>query len=160
MSSSVSAPVLWDGNGNFQDGALVGIQADAIVVGYVQKPAGPWPPPYPNPTQIQTLQVKDRRFGTLYLLWTMEQWQSAANITFASPTTEGTYSVTITGSPVSEITAAQLFNKVIDQVSIGGTVQDMATYTYTQNVGGLTGAISFTDPISPTAVIIVLFHSA
>lgn len=160
MSLSVSAPVLWDGNGAFLDGASVGIQADAIVVGYVMKPSGPSIPnqPLPGSIPVQCLQLKDRRYGTLYTTWTLAQWQSAANITNASPTTEGEYNVTITGSPVSEITTTQLFNKVIDQVSVGGTVQDPTTYSYSQ--GTSTGTITFDSPISPTAVITVLFHSA
>lgn len=76
MSRTVSAPVLWDGNGNFQNNALVGVEANAIVVGPVMKPTSPG-----NITQVQTLQVKDRRFGTLYLNWTLSQWQEAANST-------------------------------------------------------------------------------
>lgn len=82
MSLNVSAPVLWDGEGNFLDGALVGIQANAIVVGYVQKPSGPSIPnqPLPGSTTVQCLQVKDRRLGTLYLTWTLEQWQAFTNI--------------------------------------------------------------------------------
>lgn len=160
MSLSISAPVLWDGNGTFLDGATVGIQADAIVVGYVMKPSGPSIPnqPLPGSIPVQCLQLKDRRYGTLYTTWTLAQWQGAANIIHASPTTEGQYSVTITGSPVSFIAATELFNAVIDLVSVSGTVQDPATYLYSQTA--TEGVITFSDPISPTAVITVLFHSA
>lgn len=152
MSLSVSAPVLWDGQGAFRDNSLTGVQADAIVVGIKQKPTSP-----ADPTLVDTLQVKDRRFGTLYLNMTLLQWLAAANVTQGSPTAEKQYTITITGSPTSTVSNAVLFNSIIDLVTNGGAAVDPSEYTYASSSG--VGTITFNDPISPTAVIIVLYHN-
>ncbi len=155
MSQVVSAPVLWDNEGNFLNGSLVGIQSNAAVIGYAQKPAGPSIPnqPLPGSNTVQCLQVKDRTIGSLYLTWTLEQWQQAANTTFASPTTEGNYTTTISGTP-SSISSPVLANRIIDQVSLAGTVLDIRTITYTSS----TGTIDFGGALSDGVVVEVLYH--
>src|ERR1700748_2000542 len=92
MSQQVSAPVWIDGNGNFIGGALMGIYTDAIVVGYVQQPAALPLNPYPNQEVIQTLQIKDRIRGTLYLNQTIDEWQSLVNTSYESPNTNISFS--------------------------------------------------------------------
>ena len=75
MSVKISVPVLCDENGGFYgpDGALQTIGTDCIVIGVVQKPNTFQVPPNVGPL-VDTLQVKDKDRGTLYLLLTSEEW--------------------------------------------------------------------------------------
>lgn len=85
MSVNVIAPVLWDGFGNFMNGAGIAIDSAAIVVGIVPKPTS-----IADQTPIPTLQVKDNRASnTYYLNWTLAQWQQAVGNTSTAPAVAG-----------------------------------------------------------------------
>lgn len=124
MSISVSVPALWDGNGTFLNNALVGVQADAIVVGTTQKATSP-----ADPTSVNTLQVKDRRYGTLYLSITLSQWQNAANQTDVTPDTN--LSFTATGNTT--------FMVPVNSWTVSGAALAITNATETINIGTTPG---------------------
>jgi hypothetical protein len=85
MASSVSVPVLWNANNDFLAGTLMGVKSDAYVVGIVSKPSGLGIPGYPPPASVDTLLVKDKYLGDLYLNITLEQWRGAISNAQGAP---------------------------------------------------------------------------
>lgn len=56
------------------------VSTDVIVVGTIKKPNGHAVPPY-QAEEIDTLQIKDKKLGTLFILMTEEEWLAAADAT-------------------------------------------------------------------------------
>lgn len=81
MSVKISVPVLWDENNNFLNGELFGVDAEAQVIGVVQKPTGKTVPPYTSTDLVDTVYVKDKVLGGLYLQLTLAQWQYEVGLT-------------------------------------------------------------------------------
>jgi|GEM_PF-3997674 len=157
MSLTVSAPVLWDGEGNFLNGALVGIEASAIVVGYVNKPSGPSIPFQANPSSIpvQCLQLKDRRLGTLYTTLTLPQWQAAANTTNVSP--PFTESITASGDTTFVVPAKATLMGV-NIISTDGSSGSTLQFGTTPGGSDISGSIIWNDT-SYTPIKVVKFFS-
>lgn len=77
MANKVSVPVLWNANNDFLNSTLMGVSADAYVVGVVPKPSGIGIPGYAPPDAVDTLLVKDKSLGDLYLYLSLEEWRDA-----------------------------------------------------------------------------------
>lgn len=148
-------PVWFDGNNQFLNGALIGVGSDANVVGIVKKPNGHFAPGTPI-TTIDTLYIRDKILGGLYLNMTLLQYNTLAGLTASSPNQEKNFTSTISGTPTT-ITSALLYNATITKVSKNGTGVDIRTITYSSNVAALTGTITFGSALTNGDVIEVLY---
>ena len=150
-------PVWYDGNNQFLNGALIGVNSDANVVGVVQKPVGHSVPGYPVATK-DTLFIKDTILGGLYLNMTAAQFYALAGLTASSPNQEKNLTVTISGTP-SSVTSALLYNATVNKVSKNGTGVDIRTITYSSNAVALTGTITFGSALANADVIEILYFT-
>lgn len=158
MSTRVSVPALWDATGNFLNGALVGVAADAYVVGIVPKPSALSVPGYAAADNVDTLLVKDVVMGDLYLDMTLDEWRSAIQPPQQSPNRNKNLTYTVgTDVPVGDtITDSGLYNITLLQVWIDGIEQDTRDLTYTANAGGGEGSLQFTGDLVEGQVVGVL----
>lgn len=76
MSISVSVPALYDGSGVWLNGQLVGVRKDAFVIGTTTKPLNPFDS---SAGTYDTLTVKDKILGTMYLKITKADWERSVN---------------------------------------------------------------------------------
>lgn len=157
MTYPVPVSVWFDGNNKFMNGQTINIQSDALAVGIVQKPTGHVIPGF-GPQGLQnTLYVKDRILGGLYLNMTLQQFLTAIGKTAQSANKEKIYTVTIVGTP-SSITAADLYNVTLTQVTIGGVAVDNRTLGYSFSDINKTGTVTFSTPLTSTSVVQVGYY--
>lgn len=157
MSYPVPVPVWFDGNNKFMAGQTINIGSDALAVGIVQKPTGPVIPGYGPSALKDTLYVRDKTLGGLYLDMTLLQFLTAIGKTSQSPNKEKIYTVTISGTP-SSITAAALYNVTLTQVTIGGVAVDQRTLDYSKDDTAKTGTITFSSPLTSTSVVQIGYY--
>lgn len=145
----ISVPVLWDANGQFLNGELQAVGADALVIGEVQKPTGPSVPPYQNQPTVTTLFVKDKIFGALYLNMTSLQWQAAIRAATGSPSPieqTKTYHPVVSGNTITD---PALTGATILFASIGGIAISPAgllsgdVLTFAQDLNGSEVIVTF-----------------
>lgn len=157
MAYQVPVSVWFDGNNKFMNGQTINIGSDALAVGTVQKPTGAVIPGFGPSGLRDTLYVRDKRLGGLYLNMTLAQFLTAVGKTAQSPNKEKIYTVTIVGTP-SSVTDPHLYNITLTQVTIGGVAVDNRTLTYSSNDTNKTGTITFSSPLSSTSVVQVLYY--
>lgn len=150
---TILAPVLYDGNLVFVGGQQFPVDSSAIVVDTVMLPAGHWAPPYPNPTQVACLQVKDPLLDTLYLSWSLTQWQNAIKGTSGSPAPQVKTQQFNIASPSFTITSATLTGATITQVSLNGIVLNNTAYSFSA------GVLTFTSQLLADDVVIVIYYT-
>lgn len=155
MSQQIMVPVWFDGNNQFLGGALLGVGSDAYIVGSVPKPTGHFAPGT-TPTLQDTLFVKDKTLGGLYLNMTRQQFNTAAGLTASSPNQEKNFTTTISGTPTT-VTSALLYNSTITKVSKNGTGLDIRTLTYSSSDTNKTGTITFPGALANNDVIEVIY---
>lgn len=92
MGLKIGVPVLYDGNNQFLNNQIVGVDVLSIVVGIVQKPSGPSVVPG-TVSSVNTLFVTDPVLGGLYLSMTRAEWESqasaASSVSTAAPQSSG-----------------------------------------------------------------------
>ena len=154
---NIFAPVWFDGNGQFLNDQQLAVNSDSIVVGTVLKPAGYSTPPYPNPTQVSTLEVKDPNLGVLYLSWTLLQWQTAVN-TAANPGSGGGTGVNaITkqyniASPSLTIIDGVLSGVTINLVFLNGIQVDSSQWSFAGDT------ITFASTLNALDIVTVQYY--
>ena len=144
MSLQVPVTVLWDGNNNFMDGAVVSVSSDAIVVGYVMKPSGFQVRPTDTSPQTQTLQIKDKNIGTLYLDMTRDEYNIAVGQVATPPASTEPLTLTTTidsGDVGCLFASSSLINVKILSVTKGG----IAIYNYAYSYDRATGYLDLTQ---------------
>lgn len=157
MTYPVPVSVWFDGNNKFMNGQTINIQSDALAIGIVQKPTGPVILGF-GPSGLQnTLYVRDRILGGLYLNMTLQQFLTAIGKTAQSANKEKIYTVTIVGTP-SSITAVDLYNVTLTQVTIGGIAVDQRTISYSSDDTNKTGTVTFGSSLSSTSVVQVGYY--
>jgi hypothetical protein len=84
-TAKINVPVLWDASNNFRDGEIYSVSVASLIIGIVSRPPGISIPGYPQRTPVDTLQIKDPIFGTLFLTLTKEQYLELIGATQGSP---------------------------------------------------------------------------
>jgi hypothetical protein len=158
MATRVSAPVLWNANNDFLNGSLVGVSVDAYVVGVVSKPSGLGIPGYAQPDSVDTLLVKDKALGDLYLLLSLAEWRTLIQPPQQSPNNDIPLTYTVgTDTPASDtIENGDLYNFTVVDVWIDGIQQDIRTLTFDPDSGSGNGKITFPDALERGQVVGIL----
>ncbi len=157
MSYPVPVSVWFDGNGKFMNGQTINIQSDALAVNIVQKPTGPVIPGFAPRGLQNTLYVRDKILGGLYLNMTLREFETAVGKTAQSPNKEKIYTTTISGTPTT-VTAAELYNVTLTQVAIGGVAVDQRTISYSSDDATKMGTVTFNAPLTPTSVVQIGYY--
>lgn len=138
----ISAPVWFDGNGQFYNGQLFGVDAQAEVIGQVYKPNGHTIPGFAAALTVLCTEVKDPVYGGLFLQLSLDQWEQYIRNATASTapqlvqfvhtvTADEEGGVTITDSQLDGFTIVQVWRNGVelnpDQVSVTGTTLTFTT---------------------------------
>lgn len=161
MATRVSAPVLWNANNDFLNESLMGVSVDAYVVGVVPKPSGVGIPGYAPPDSVDTLLVKDKALGDLYLSLTLDEWRLLIQPPQQSPNNSKPLTYTVgTDTDVSDtITNSDLYNVTIIEVWVDGVQVDIRTLTYTPDNGDGTGSLLFPEELARGQVVGIICYN-
>jgi hypothetical protein len=145
----ISVPVLWDANNQWLNGELQAVDVEALIIGEVQKPIGPFVPPYQNPSTTTTLFVKDKTFGGLYLSVTLLQWEALIRAASGSPAPLLKTNVYTISTSTNTITDPAFTGGTIIAAWIGGVSVDVTglltgdTLTFGQDLNGAKVGVTF-----------------